>query len=184
MVSPSLEVAHPDPNPATSISRSAQRHVQLFCRPGSLALATWRVSGIAAELREFCKRLLSSFQHAGVKEPMQCMSQPGRSGIAGACKGVVIPFYVVQQHEFLADLFKQGLQHRSINMIRSAVFMTHSPMEGVPIGQHSSVCRLMRGIHNICPPTPQYTSTWYVDKVVHHLDSWDQMSLCHSSICQ
>lgn len=35
--------------------------------------------------------------------------------------------------DFLAELFEQGLQYRSINTVRSAVSMTHNKV-GVPIG--------------------------------------------------
>jgi len=36
--------------------------------------------------------------------------------------------------DFLAELYEQGLQHRSINTIRSAVSTTHKQIEGVPLG--------------------------------------------------
>ena len=62
---------------------------------------------------------------------------------------------------FLADLYHaQGLQYRSINLIHSAVSMTHKNIEAAPIGQHPSVSRLMRGIYNSRPPIPQYCNTW------------------------
>ena len=86
---------------------------------------------------------------------------------------------------FLADMFKHGLQHRSINTIRSAISMTHDPIEGTPIGQHPSVSRIMRGIHNTRPPRPRYTSTWDVDKVIRYVESLgsnDSLSLKHLSM--
>ena len=73
--------------------------------------------------------------------------------------------------DFLADLFEQGLQHRSINTIRSAVSMSHSHIEGVPIGQHPLVTRLLKGIYNSRPPQPRYTDTWNVDVVLSYLVS-------------
>ena len=48
----------------------------------------------------------------------------------------------------------------SINLIRSAVSMTHKNIEAAPIGQHPLVPRLMRGTYNSRPPVPQYCSTW------------------------
>ena len=59
--------------------------------------------------------------------------------------------------DFLADLFEQGLQHRTINLIRSAISMTHQQVEGIPIGQHLLVTRLIKGVHNSRPPEPRYT---------------------------
>ena len=72
---------------------------------------------------------------------------------------------------FLAELFEQGLQHRSINTIRSAVSMTHSQVEGAPLGQHPLVSRLLKGIHNKRPPMPRYSVTWDVDVVTRYLES-------------
>ena len=75
---------------------------------------------------------------------------------------------------FLADLFKQGLQYRSINTIRSAVSVTHVPVGGVPMGQHPMITRLMKGISNRRPALPRYTSTWNVDTVTSHIQGMGQ----------
>ena len=72
---------------------------------------------------------------------------------------------------FLAELFDQGLQHRSISAIRSAVSMTHNQIEGTPIGQHPMVTRLLKGIHNSRPPQPRYSEMWDVDVVVKYICS-------------
>ena len=71
---------------------------------------------------------------------------------------------------FLAELFDQGLQHSSINVIRSAVSMTHDQIEGTPIGQHPLVTRLLKGVHNSRPPQPRYSETWDVDVVVKYIN--------------
>ncbi len=71
--------------------------------------------------------------------------------------------------DFLAELFEQGLQHRTINTIRSAVSMTHKQVEGTPIGQHPLVTRLLKGVYNKRPPMPKYSSTWDVDVVTRHI---------------
>ena len=71
--------------------------------------------------------------------------------------------------EFLTELFDSGLQHRSINVIRSAVSMTHETTEGIPISQHPLVTRLRRGVYNLRPPKPRYSFTWDVDIVVQHI---------------
>ena len=56
--------------------------------------------------------------------------------------------------DFLAGLFSEGLQYRSINTIRSAVSMTHKQVNGVPLGQHPLVSRLFKGMYNFRPPQP------------------------------
>ena len=73
-------------------------------------------------------------------------------------------------------LAAEGLQHRSINTIRSAVSMTHRHIEGVPIGQHPLVTRLLKAVYNIRPPKPHYTETWDVDGVLNHLTSLGENS--------
>ena len=70
---------------------------------------------------------------------------------------------------YLAKLFSDGLQHRSINTARSAISMTHSHVEGLPLGKHQAVSRIMRGIYNSRPPTPKYTVTWDVRAVTSFL---------------
>ena len=56
--------------------------------------------------------------------------------------------------DFLVDLFEQGLQHRTINLICFAVSMTHNLVEGVPIGN-----KAFKGVYNSQPPQPRYTTT-------------------------
>ena len=73
--------------------------------------------------------------------------------------------------DFLSELFEDGLQHRTINSIRSAVSMTHDQVEGVPIGQHPLVTHLLKGVYNLRPPQPRYSDTWNVDMVIRHLQS-------------
>ena len=70
---------------------------------------------------------------------------------------------------FIASLFQEGLQHRSVNTIRSAVSVTHDRSEGLPLGQHPVVTRIMKRIYNSRPPKPKYTSTWDVTKVTTYL---------------
>ena len=78
--------------------------------------------------------------------------------------------------DFLASLYEEGLQHQSINTIRSAVSMTHRHIEGVPIGQHPLVTRLLKGVYNTRPPKRRYTETWDVDGVLNHLTSLGENS--------
>ena len=54
--------------------------------------------------------------------------------------------------------------------------MTHRHVEGVPIGQHPLVTRLLKGVYNTRPPKPHYTETWDVDRVLNHLSSLGENS--------
>ena len=73
--------------------------------------------------------------------------------------------------EFLTGLFKEGLQYRSINTIRSAVSMTHDHIEGNPIRRHPLVSRLLKGVYKSRPPQPRYSATWDVNVVIRYLQS-------------
>jgi len=57
--------------------------------------------------------------------------------------------------EFLTSLFNEGLQYRTINIIRSAVSttasMTHNYTEGILIGKHPLISKFFREIHNHNP---------------------------------
>ena len=67
---------------------------------------------------------------------------------------------------FLADEFEAGRQYRSLNCYRSALLSTLLPVEGIPVGQHPLVIRLLKGVFNLRPPMPRYTHTWDVSKVL------------------
>ena len=74
--------------------------------------------------------------------------------------------------EFLAFEYLQGKQYRTINSYRSAISMTHGAIDGVVIGKHPLVSRLIKGIYNQRPPQPRYSSTWDVKVVLDHIKSW------------
>ena len=71
---------------------------------------------------------------------------------------------------FLADCFDEGLQYRSLNVLRSALSSTHPKIDGYPVGQHPYVLNLMKGILNIRPPKPQYSYTWDVRQVTEYVE--------------
>lgn len=73
--------------------------------------------------------------------------------------------------EFLLLEFEAGKQYRTINTTRSAISMTHTEVDGVRIGQHPLVTRMLKGIFNSRPPKPRYTSTWDVDFVLSYYES-------------
>ena len=73
--------------------------------------------------------------------------------------------------EFLTSLFQEGMQYRSVNTIRSAVSMTHVHIEGIPVGRHPLVSQLLKGMYNLRPPQPRYSTTWDVDIVIRYLQS-------------
>ena len=73
--------------------------------------------------------------------------------------------------DFLTSQFAEGKQFRTLNSYRSAISMTHPPIDGVVIGKHPLISRFMRGVFNNRPPQPRYSFTWDVAKVLSHIRS-------------
>ena len=72
---------------------------------------------------------------------------------------------------FLAHLFKEGYQYRSLNSYRSAISSVHERVDGYEVGQHPLVSRVMKGAFNLRPPQPRYETTWDVTKVLNYIES-------------
>ena len=67
---------------------------------------------------------------------------------------------------FLAELFDQGYQYRSLNAYRSAISSVHEKVDGTDVGKHPLVTRMLKGAFNERPPRPKYESVWKVDQVL------------------
>ena len=70
---------------------------------------------------------------------------------------------------FLSNCFDDGLQYRSINVMRSSLSSTHPKIDGYAVGQHPYVLNLMKGILNNRPPKPRYSYTWDVRQVTAYM---------------
>ena len=68
---------------------------------------------------------------------------------------------------FLADLYKEGYQYRSLNSYQSAISSYH---DGLTVGEHPMVSRLMKGAFNNRPPLPKHCRTWRVKTVLDFLE--------------
>ena len=53
---------------------------------------------------------------------------------------------------FLASLFEEGYQYSSVNAYRSAISSVHDKVDGLSVGQHPTIVRLLKGIFNVLPP--------------------------------
>ena len=60
---------------------------------------------------------------------------------------------------FLAELFEKGYSYSSLNSYRSAISSVHEHIDGMVIGQHPIVTRVLKGAYNSRPPKPRYSST-------------------------
>ena len=70
---------------------------------------------------------------------------------------------------FLADLHGEGYQSSSLNVFRSAISSIHDKVDGVEVGKHPIISRLLKGAFHLRPPLPRYSSTWSVDVVLQYL---------------
>ena len=81
--------------------------------------------------------------------------------------GIEIPFKALWETvNFLAELFEMGYSYSSLNSYWSAISSVHEHIEGMAIGQHPMVARVLKGAYNIRPPIPRYKSTWKVAQVI------------------
>ncbi|KAK2551172.1 hypothetical protein P5673_027932 [Acropora cervicornis] len=99
--------------------------------------------------------------------------------------------HVSQVLNFLADYFGEGLSSSTLNSYRSALSSTLCPRDGTTVGCDPLVSRLLKGIYNLRPPLPRYSSTWDVSVLTQYLGtlfplnslSLKQLTLKTVSLC-
>ena len=101
---------------------------------GYLTLATWPVSGLTSRTREFQSRHQPSFKIASWRKNteaayscswrkwQQWCSHHGFESVCAPLSAII---------EFLSCEFAEGKQYRTLNAYRSAILMTHQPIDGV-----------------------------------------------------
>jgi len=75
--------------------------------------------------------------------------------------------------EYLKDLYLEGLEYGTIGVHRSAISAFHSPIEGVSVGKHELISKIMTGIYHKRPPKPKNVFIWDVDQVLQFLSTLD-----------
>lgn len=76
--------------------------------------------------------------------------------------------------QFLTDLLASGKSYSAINIHRSMLSRTLGSIEGVQIGAHPLVVRLMKGCYHKNPPKPKYNDMWDPSQVVEFINSLDE----------
>ena len=140
----------------TNLPQPSSRHHAPTSRVGYIRerCQSSRLSEAATDL------VLSSWREKSSKSYDSCFrrwaswcSERDRDPICGPLSDVA---------NFLAGLYQEGYQYRSLNSYRSSISSTHESVDGLPISQHPTIARLMKGAFNNRPPQPKYSSTWDV----------------------
>ena len=67
---------------------------------------------------------------------------------------------VASTADYLTEVFKKGRSYHTLYIHRSANSAFHRPIDGVKVGQHDLVCRVLNACFNARPPHPRYVVTW------------------------
>ena len=78
--------------------------------------------------------------------------------------------------EFLTTLFNSGLGYSAINTARSALSSVITLSNGLPIGEHPTIRRFLKGVFEIRPALPKYTAIWDVGKLLDYLKTFQSAS--------
>ena len=70
---------------------------------------------------------------------------------------------------FLAHLFQEGASYSAINTARSALSAYLPLVNNCTVGNHPSVCKLVKGVFEKRPALPKYADTWDVKDVLKYL---------------
>ena len=144
----------PDATRGTSTGRPAYLRQSYSSRGFSsqasdLMLASWR------------DKTNSNYGSSFSKWSSWCQ-QRGRDPLSGPIEDVV---------NFLAALYSEGYQYQSLNAYRSAISSTHEKVDGISVGSHPAVSRLLKRVFHSRPPQPRYASFWDVGMVIQHIRS-------------
>ena len=71
---------------------------------------------------------------------------------------------------FLQSLFDRDVGYSALNTARSALSFVSSLLEGKKIGDDPLVCRYLRGVFNMRPSLPRFSSTWDPEIAFKFLD--------------
>lgn len=74
--------------------------------------------------------------------------------------------------KFLTALYKDGVGYSGINTARSALSLIIAPIDGVDVGKHPLVIRLLKAVSKLRPPKPRYDNVWDVNLVLDMFTSW------------
>ena len=75
--------------------------------------------------------------------------------------------------KYLTQVFNNGRRHSTVAAARSALSAIMPPQNGVPFGDLPVVSRFVKGVANLRPPLPKYTSVWHVNTILNTFRSME-----------
>ena len=156
----------PSPRPSGSSSPAGPSGTAV-----PLRVAHLRSVHAAAGLPQSVSELLVASLRPGTSRRYNSVWAVWRSWCRGQAVDPVSPLLRDVQ-TFLAETFTQDRSYWTIGGYRSALSSALPPINGVAVGAHPTVCRLLKGAYNTQPPRLRYATTWDVGGVLSHLRSW------------
>ena len=80
--------------------------------------------------------------------------------------------------EYLTQYFYTGVGYSSVNTARSVIFSILKPENGTSFEEEPLVCRLLKGVFNLNPSLPWYTTTWDVSICFRYIKSLPSPDEC------
>ena len=74
---------------------------------------------------------------------------------------------VVHVLNFLSELALAGMAYRTVISLRSAISAGHTPVDGLPLGEHPLVRKLLCVVRISLTPEPRYSTVWDVSTVLN-----------------
>jgi hypothetical protein len=84
--------------------------------------------------------------------------------------------------EFLASLYYEGLQYKTIAGYRSMLSSVLQPVGKFPVGQHPYIIRLLKGVFNLRPPITKLLPEWDLPKVLKAIQKYPFEPLMKTSL--
>ena len=70
--------------------------------------------------------------------------------------------------EYLTKYFHTGVGYSSVNTARSVLSTIIKTENDIPFGELPLVCRFLKGVFNLRPALPKYSTTWDVSVVLKY----------------
>ena len=135
--------------PGLSLIRQTLIGHDLYAKAKDIIMASWR-TGMTKQYDVYLKRLEQFCQSKGINR----LDASVENGI-----------------DFLATLFTSGLGYSAINTARSALSSVLILPNNITFGTHPLVARFLKGVFELKPSLPRYSSIWDVSVVLEHLRS-------------